>query len=303
MQSIFSDSTSFCTLYMDDIIIYSDSWEDHLEHIEMVQNKLRQAGLTANPAKCKWGCQTMEFLGRQVGDGRMMLPDHRAEARGNYSQPTTKKGLQAFLGAIDFYRRYVELLASQTAVQTLRAKQAPSKVVWMMEGEWTIKTICNTIASSCCLCIPLPQDTFSLVTDASGLVIGGVLQIQREKKWEAAAFHFRQLRGLEQRYSATELEAFALVSTIEQFGYYLYSRSFKVFTDHKPLVQLTTSERLNPRQRRLVFKLQHWMLDIEYLPGKNNTLADALSREARCQEKTPFDENPNVFLAREDVAV
>ena len=103
MQSILSDSTSFCTPYMDDIVIYSDSWEDHLEHIEMVQNKLRQAGLTANPAKCKWGGQTMEFLGRQVGDGRMMLPDHRAEARGNYSQLTTKKGLQAFLGAIYFY--------------------------------------------------------------------------------------------------------------------------------------------------------------------------------------------------------
>ena len=173
--------------------------------------------------------------------------------------------------------------------------------MWTTEGERAFKTICNTIASSCSLCIPLPQDTFSLVTDASGLGIGGVLQVQRDGKWEAAAFHSRQLRGPEQRYSVTELEA--LASTIEHFGYYLYGRSFKVFTDHKPLVQLTTSERLNPRLRRLAFKLQHWMLDIEYLPGKDNTLADTLSREERRREKTPLDENnPDVCPARGDVA-
>ena len=126
--------------------------------------------------------------------------------------------------------------------------------------------------------------------------------MERDGKWEAAAFHSRQLRGAEQRYSATELEALALVSTIEHFGYYLYSRSFKIFTDHKPLVQLTKSDRLNPRLRCLAFKLQHWMLEIVYLPGKENTLADALSREERSRENTPMDqENLDVYLARGDV--
>ena len=130
MQSIFSDNTMFCTPYMDDIVIFSDTWDDHLQHIETVLTKLRQAGLTANLAKCKWGGQIMEFLGRQVGDSRMMLPVHRAEALGKYSQPMPKKGLRAFLGAIGFYRCYVELMASQTAVLTpLTTKQAPSKVV------------------------------------------------------------------------------------------------------------------------------------------------------------------------------
>ena len=107
MQALFDDDKDFCTPYMDDIVVFGNSWEEHLDHIERVLTRLREAGLTANPDKCKWGGQTMEFLGHQVGDGRMMMPAHRAEALGRYSQPTTKKGLHAFLGAIGFYRRYM----------------------------------------------------------------------------------------------------------------------------------------------------------------------------------------------------
>jgi len=184
--------------------------------------------------------------------------------------------------AIGFYRRYVRLLASHTAVLTpLTSKLAPSKVVWTREGELAFMTIINIISSACSLCIPLPSDTFSVVTDASGLGVGGVLQVWREDRWEAAAFYSRQLRGPEQRYSATELKALALVASVEHFGYYLYSRPFKVFSDHKPLQQITTSEKLNPRLRRIALKLQHWLLEMEYLPGEDNTFADALSREKR----------------------
>ena len=162
MQALFDDDKDFCTPYMDDIVIFSNSWEEHLDHIERVLTRLREAGLTANPDKCKWGGQTMEFLGHQVGDGRMMMPAHRAEALGRYSQPTTKKGLRAFLGAIGFYRRYVELLATQTAILTpLMTKQAPSKVEWTKEGKIAFRQISNTISQSCSLCIPLPQDIFS----------------------------------------------------------------------------------------------------------------------------------------------
>jgi len=72
-----------------------------------------------------------------------------------------------------------------------------------------------------------------------------------------------------------------MVATIDHFSYYLYGRCFKLFTDHKPLLQIMTSERLNPKLRRFAFKLQHWLLEVEYLPGEDNTFADALSREER----------------------
>ena len=105
--------------------------------------------------------------------------------------------------------------------------------------------------------------------------------MERDNEWMPAAYFSRQLRGAEHRYSATELEALALVETISHFGYYLYGRQFTAFTDHRPLEQLTTSTRLNPRLARMSFKLQHWLVSIQYIPGESNTLADALSREEK----------------------
>jgi len=94
----------------------------------------------------------------EVGGGKMALPAHRAEVFRHYSRPTSKKGLRSFLGAVSFYRRYLHQLAS--------------KVVWSSEGELAFRTICVMIANVCELCIPLPEDEYSIVTDASGLGSG-----------------------------------------------------------------------------------------------------------------------------------
>ena len=129
------------------------------------------------------------------------------------------------------------------------------------------------------LVVPLPSDSFSIVSDASGLGLGGVLQVYRDGEWTAAAYYSRQTRGAETRYTATELEALALLETVSNFSYYLYGHEFKAFTDHHALLSLKHSERLNGRLKRLALKLQPWRVNIEYLPGKENQLADALSRQ------------------------
>jgi len=131
-------------------------------------------------------------------------------------------------------------------------------------------------------------------------VLGGVLQVLRDEEWQPAAFFSRQLRGAETRYSATELEALALVETIHHFAYYLYGKAFKAYTDHKPLLQLLTSDRLNPRLRRMSYKLQPWMLEVRYIEGARNGMADALSREERWEERR--QPQPEGCLARGDVA-
>ena len=93
MQALLNNHKSFSMPYMDDVIIYSDTWEAHLEHIKLILETLRAAGLTANPKKCRWGGRHMEFLGHQVGGGIMATPEHRSQALGNYSIPSTTKGL------------------------------------------------------------------------------------------------------------------------------------------------------------------------------------------------------------------
>ena len=225
MQRVLAEHRSYATAYMDDVVVYSTTWEDHLVHVGGVLQALSSAGLTANPTKCRWGGRAVEFLGHWVGAGTMSVPMHKTEALAKYVKPQTKRGLRAFIGSISFYRRYIESLASETAILTpMTTKQAPQRIGWTAEGECAFSNICSFFCSPPVLCIPVDSDVLSIVTDASGRGIGGVLQVQRVEAWQPAAYYSRQLRGAEHRYSATELEALALVETIQHFGYYLYGR-------------------------------------------------------------------------------
>ena len=117
------------------------------------------------------------------------------------------------------------------------------------------------------------------MTDASGFGLGAVLQDKRRDAWATAAFYSRQTCGLERRYLASELEALAVVESVRHFSPYLYGQKFVVYTDLKLLCSLLTSDHLNGRLKRFSTKLQPWMIRLEYLPGVDNTLADALSRK------------------------
>ena len=280
MEKVLKGLGSFCKVYMDDLIIFSDTWEQHMTHVRKVLAALKAAGLTANPAKCEWGGRELQFLGHIIGSGEMSIPKARIESLQSYVKPSTKRGLRSFLGAISFYRKFAKDLARYTAKLTpSMSKSAPPKVVWTDSMNDAFHQICELMCTCTKLVVPLPCDSFSIMSDASGLGIGGVLQVYRDGDWTAAAYYSRQTRGAETRYSATELEALALVETVSHFSYYLYGHEFSAFTDHHALLSLKHSERLNGRLKRLALKLQPWRVNIQYLPGKDNQLADALSRQ------------------------
>ena len=280
MTKVLDPCREFASPYMDDVVIYSTDWKIHVRHVRQLLDCLRRAGLTANPWKCHWGGSRMEFLGHTIGEGKMTIPEDRARAIGEYRRPITKKGMRSFVGAVGFYRKYVEMLAKETAVLSpATSKSAPNRIQWTEEMVSAFNSIRHTIAHACSLTIPLVSDKISIVTDASGRGIGGVLQVERSDNWEAAAFFSRQLRGAEYRYSATEMEALALVEAVKHFAYYLYGKRFVAYMDHKPLCYLLEGAHLNNRLKRMSYKLQPWQMTIEYLPGKDNTLADALSRQ------------------------
>ena len=102
MTKLFRNHKAYCSPYMDDLIVYSSSWKEHVGHVREVLSILRTACLTANPAKCHWGGMQMEFLGHMVGEGLMAIPQHRVQALAKYTKPTSKKGLRSFLGAVGF---------------------------------------------------------------------------------------------------------------------------------------------------------------------------------------------------------
>ena len=94
----------FCSAYVDDILVYSDGWENHLVHLDRVFERLNDAGLTAKRSKCEWGKTRLEYLGHKIGEGRLAVPEDRAAAIANFIKPTSKKGLRAFLGTTGYYR-------------------------------------------------------------------------------------------------------------------------------------------------------------------------------------------------------
>ena len=157
----------------------------------------------------------MEFLGHSLGEGKVSIPERRVKAMREYIRPESNKGLRTFLGVVSFYRRYIDMLAKHTAaLSPATVKSEPSVVIWMEERSQAFQTICKLVCDSCALEIPLPQDEFSLVTDASGFGLGAVLQVKRKDGWAAAAFYSRQTRGPERRYSPSELEALAVVESV-----------------------------------------------------------------------------------------
>ena len=142
MNKVLAEQRQWATAYMDDVVVYSKTWEDHLNHIESVLKALQKAGLMANPTKCKWGGKAIEFLGHWIGDGSMSIPKHKIEAMLRYKRPQTKKGLSAFIGSVSFYRRYLAQFADYTAVLTpMTSKRAPQRLEWTSEGECAFQSI------------------------------------------------------------------------------------------------------------------------------------------------------------------
>ncbi len=267
-------------VYIDDIIVFSQSWDCHCEHLKRVLYKLREAGLTANQNKCEWGQRYCTFLGHVVGNGQVTPADCKVAAIKQFKQPKTKRHVKQFLGLTGYYRRFVEHYADHT--QHLReaiSQVAPDNVVWnkYMYDEFVYLKCC--LSSQPTLHLPLLSDSFLLQTDASGTGLGAVLNVVRGGDELVIAFWSRRLLPRERNYSASELECLAIVDSIIHFAPYLRPVSFVVETDHKALSFLQSANFCNGRLARWAMKLMPYSFNVKYRPGPLNRNADALSRQ------------------------
>ena len=267
--------------YIDDIVVFSNSAEEHVQHLRRVLGALRKYGLTIKEEKCQFGREKVEYLGHVIGGGQLAVPAHRATAMRDYIQPKTKKQLRSFLGAAGYYRQFVKGYARLSAVLSpLTSKSAPGVVCWTAEGLEAFAQIKVSLVNVVTLTIPTEQDTFTLHTDASGCGIGATLNVERDGKTLPVAYFSKQLQGAQHRYSATELEGLAVFKSIHYFAHYLFGGRFVVLTDHKALVSFLHSRVLNRRLHGWMLQLLQFDFSIEYRPGQENGDADALSRQA-----------------------
>ena len=212
MDSLLNGAGSYSAAYLDDLVIYSGNWQEHLQHLREVLQRLREAGLTAKPAKCQFGTNSCVYLGHIVGGGEVRPEAAKIQAVANFPQPTTKKDVRAFLGLTGYYRRFVpDYAAIALPLTDLTRKAAPNTVVWTAECDAAFMELKRRLTSAPVLKSPDFEREFILQTDASERGIGAVLS-QRAVDGEEhpIAYYSRKLLPREERYATVEKEYLAI---------------------------------------------------------------------------------------------
>uniref|UniRef100_A0A3B3BUU0 Gypsy retrotransposon integrase-like protein 1 n=1 Tax=Oryzias melastigma TaxID=30732 RepID=A0A3B3BUU0_ORYME len=269
-----------CRSYLDDIVVYSEDWDEHVSTLREVFMRLSAASLTLNLAKCEFGKGTVLYLGQQVGSGRVRPAEAKVLAIQTFPVPTTRRELRRFLGMAGFYRRFCRNFSSVAAPLTsLTSPSVP--FVWSAECQQAFNNLKGILCCNPVLAAPNSRRPFKLEVDASSVGAGAVLlQEDDEDIDHPVAYFSRKFNKHQQHYSTIEKEALALLMALQHFEVYLGSshEPIQVFTDHNPLVFLSRMYNTNQRLMRWSIICQNFNLDIRHKRGSENVLADALSR-------------------------
>lgn len=283
MHRIFGD-LGFVITFIDDICIASSSPQEHREHVEIVFQRLRENGLVVNLSKCKFAQQQVEFLGYLIDkDGILPLPD-RVQAVRQYELPTTVKQLRRFLALVNVYKRFIPQATDQQA--ELRAlipgnkKNDTRKVSWTDEARQAFEQCKKSLSDAALLYYADPNKPLGLMIDASNSAAGAVLQQLVGGEWKPLGFYSEKFSPAQQKYSTFGRELTAMKMAVRYFRHLLEGRTFTIFTDHNPLTHALTSNspaRLPHEDRHLQY-ISQFTQDIRHISGKDNVVADALSR-------------------------
>ena len=276
-------------VYLDDILIVSASFEDHVRDVGLVLDRLMEAGLRLKPSKCLFARKEVVYLGFTVSSEGVTPNQEKVKAIVNFPRPTDCKSVRRFLGMLNFYRRHIPNLAA--VARPLTALTCKDRVTggtvqfkWSTDCDKAFRELKEKLVSAPVLRPPDLSRQFFVWTDASLLGFGAVLeQLDEEGRRHPIAYASRQTNNAEQKYAPTQLEVVALVYAVEHFEVYLLGQPFTVYTDHQPLVSAFIVH-LKGQTRGL---LARWYLrlarflpnmKLEYKPGATNVVADALSR-------------------------
>ena len=284
----------FVFAYIDDLLIASSNETEHLEHLRLVLQRLTDHGLIINISKSAFLQPSLSFLGHTVNaDGIKPLPE-KVEAVVNFPQPTSIRSLREFLGLVNFYRRFLPHCA--TIVQPLtdmlkgKPRAASTSLDWSAAATTAFNTIKECLSTAPLLCHARPDVPVSIHVDASSHAVGSVLQqfIDGTLSWHPLAFFSKRLQPNECKYSTFARELLAIYLSLKHFRYFLDGRNFIIFTDHKPITHAIKSQSssLSPRELRHLSFISEFTTDIRHVPGADNVVADALSRNAVCAPTT-----------------
>jgi len=270
----------FVFTYLDDHLIASKTLEEHLEHLSQFFTILQENGLTINPSKCVFAASSLKFLGHQVSAAGIVPLARHVTAIQDFPPPSDLKGLQRFLGMVNFYRQFLPSIAQVLQPLTDFLRGNPKVLAWSAEAAAAFIAAKAALVSVVPLSHPAPGAPISLAVDASDSHVGGVLQQFQKKGWSPLAFFSKKLSPTQAKYSTFDRELLAAHSAIRHFRFLLEGRQFRLLTDHKPLVaaMLRVSPPWSARQQRHLSYIAEFTSDIRHTSGTANIVADALSR-------------------------
>ena len=270
-----------CEGYIDDVVIFSDNWSDHICQIERFFQIMREAKLTINLMKSEFGKATVKYLGHIVGQGQVSPLDAKIQTIVKYPIPTSRKELARFLGMAGYYRNFC-LNFSEIAAPLTNLLSKKVKFVWTDDCQMAFDKVKLLLQKSPVLKSPDYEKPFKLIIDSSDIGTGSVLVQEASDGLDHPVSYFsKKFLKYQKNYSVVEKETLSLVLALEHFDVYLGSTPFKikVYTDHNPLTFLKTMKNKNQRLVRWSLALQEYNLEIQHIiPGSENVVADALSR-------------------------
>jgi len=269
-----------CALvFLDDILIYSKTLEEHEQHVRRVLDALREQKLYAKESKCEFFKHEVEFLGHRVGQDGVRMMEDKVQAIREWPTPCSVRDVRAFLGTAGYYRKFIRDFSAIAAPLSELTKDSV-KFEWAAPHETAFAQLKATIAQGPVLILPNPSLPFVVHTDASGFAVGAVLQQDQGNGLQPIAFLSKKMADAETRYPVHEQELLAIIQALSAWRHYLHGSKFVVRTDHKSLQFFQTQPMLSGRQARWKDVLANFDFDIEYVEGKANVVADGLSRRS-----------------------
>ena len=269
-----------CAVYLDDVVIYSDTWECHLLRLSALFERFAKANLTVNLAKCEFARATVVYLGKVVGQGEVRPVRAKVTAIDGFPRPSTKKELMRFLGMIGYYRSFCLNFSTVVASLTNLLK-GKTQFSWTPECQQAFDNAKLLLSTAPVLAAPRLDRPFKIQVDASQVGAGAVLlQVDDQGLDRPVCYFSRKFNKYQFNYSTIEKEALALVWALLHFDVYVGGGAHPVvvFSDHNPLTFLHSLQNPNQRLMRWALFLQPYHLQIYHIRGVDNVMADALSR-------------------------
>lgn len=268
----------FC--YIDDILVASETEEQHQTHLNLLFERLAEFGINVNKLKCVFGVSELIFLGHKISSDGIAPTDDKVKDILDFPAPTSRKQVTRFIGMINYYHRFIPHISELLIpLYEMDIKKKRDPFLWSPECEKSFVQLKNMLAKTTLLTFPNPELNLELVCDASNIAVGAVLQQKSRDKIETLMFFSRKLKDSQTHYSAYDKELLAIYLAVKHFQFILEGRSFTIITDHKPLVYAfsTIAER-SPIQKRYLSYISQFSTEIIHIAGQDNVVADTLSR-------------------------